>query len=46
MCISYDVNGSRVNFDTFQFDVDQLCADFVIKLILLGNDPKYLSLQL
>ena len=28
---TYDVTGSRIYFDTFQFDVDQLCEDFVIK---------------
>ena len=30
----YDVTGSRVNFDTFQFDVDQSCVDKQS-----GNDP-------
>ena len=27
----YDDTGSRINFDTFQFDLDQFCVDFFLK---------------
>ena len=27
----YDVTGTCINFETFQFDVDQFCVDSVLK---------------
>ena len=28
---TYNVTESHINFDTFQFDVDQFCVDFILK---------------
>ena len=39
--ISYDVTGSRINFDTFQFDVDQFCVR--PKINISGNVFKQLN---